>query len=227
MSRGVLIIGDSGNGKSTSLESLDPQSTFLINVAGKALPFKGWRAKYTMYDPSTKTGNLFTTADAGMVLTVMNGVSEKMPHIKTLVIDDAQYVMGFEFMERAKEKGFEKFTEIGQGFFNILNTANKLRDDLVVIILSHSEDVSGNGYTKTKMKTIGKMLDEKITPEGLFTIVLQAVARVENKEVKYYFVTQTDGTTTVKTPRGMFKDRYIPNNMRFVLDAIHTYDSAN
>lgn len=225
MSKSLLIIGDSGQGKSTSIDGLDPKTTFLINVIGKDLPFKGWKSKYTPYDKATNKGNMVITQDAEAITKIMAIISEKHPHVKTIVVDDFQYIMSFEFMARAKERGFDKFVEIGQKAFDVLRSTQTLRDDLVVIVLAHSEDVTANGYTKTKIKTIGRMLDEKITVEGLFTIVLQAVAIRENKEMKYFFVTQSDGTTTAKSPRGMFKDIYIPNDLAYVLESIKKYEA--
>lgn len=225
MSRSILVIGDSGQGKSTSITSLNPDTTFIINVIGKDLPFKGWKSKYTMLSKDNPHGHMIVTQNADDIIRGLKAISEKHPEIKTIVIDDFQYIMSFEFMARAKEKGFDKFVEIGQKGFEVLRTTQALRDDLIVVVLAHSEDVTANGYTKTKIKTIGRMLDEKITVEGLFTIVLQAVAMKENKKMAYYFVTQSDGTTTAKSPMGMFDDVYIPNNLQLVLDKVKEYET--
>jgi len=224
MSKSILVIGDSGRGKSTGIESLDAESTFLINVIGKDLPFKGSKKKYQLFDKTTKKGNMVVTQDADKVVGIMESISTNYPQFKTIVIDDWQYIMSFEFMARAREKGFDKFTEIGQKGFNTLRITFGLRDDLVVFVLAHSEDLSANGFMKTKVKTIGKMLDEKITVEGLFTTVLLADAHKENKKMEYVFVTQSDGTTSAKSPRGMFKDLYIPNDLQAVRDAVIAYE---
>ena len=131
----VVILGMSGSGKSTSIENLNPQETVLINVVGKDLPFRGWKSKYPTYDKATKQGNSWEVNDSLSIVTVLKHVSDNMPHVKTIIIDDFQYVMSYEFMKRAKEKGYEKFTEIAQNAFNVINTSKNLRSDLNVFYL--------------------------------------------------------------------------------------------
>ena len=218
MGNKILVLGDSGSGKSTATRNLDPKTTFYVNVIGKPLPFKGWKAKYVAGK------NLVVTNNHQEVIDCIKGVSEKMTTIKTIVVDDAQYIMSYEFMARAKERGFDKFTEIAQHMFNVLRAPDTVRDDLTTIFLSHSEDVSANGYTKTKMKTIGKMLDEKISIEGLFTVVLLCYPVMENKKMKYVFVTESNGTTTAKSPMDMFKEITVENDLQMVLDKIKKYE---
>jgi hypothetical protein len=170
---------------------------------------------------------MLLTYNYDKILEFMDFVDKKMPHVKTLVVDDAQYIMGYEFMDRAKERGFDKFTEIGKHMFDILRKPDTLRDDLTVIFLSHSDDVSANGFIKTKMKTIGKMLDEKISIEGLFTIVLlTSVYKEKEGKIKYVFVTQTNGTTTAKSPAGMFPQVEIPNDLKYVAESITNYNKG-
>jgi len=222
MSQSILVIGESGGGKSRSIFSLDHTSTFLINVIGKDLPFKGFKNKYQPYDKTTKTGNTVTTHDAILIQKYLTSVSEKMPQIKTIVIDDGSYVMAYEFMAKAKEKGYDKYVSLAENFFNIIKTSKGLRDDLTVIILCHSEDISVNGNTKTKIKTIGKMLDEKITLEGLFTIVLMADKRKTDKKIDHFFVTNSDGSSTCKSPEGMFPLE-IPNDLNAMLGQVKKY----
>jgi|ERR1035437_34649 hypothetical protein len=222
MSQSILVIGESGGGKSRSIFSLDHTSTFLINVIGKDLPFKGFRSKYQPYDKTTKTGNTVTTHDAILIQKYLTSVSEKMPQIKTIVIDDAQFIMAYEFMAKAKEKGYDKFVSLAENFFNVIKTSQGLRADITVIILSHSEDVIANGSTKTKIKTIGRMLDEKITLEGLFTIVLMADKRKTDKKIDHFFVTNSDGSSTCKSPEGMFPIE-IPNDLNAMLSQVKKY----
>src|ERR1035438_9987423 len=224
MSQSILVIGESGSGKSRSIFSLDHTSTFLINVIGKDLPFKGFKNKYQPYDKTTKTGNTVTTHDAILIQKYLTSVSEKMPQIKTIVIDDGSYVMAYEFMAKAKEKGYDKYVSLAENFFNVIKTSQGLRTDITVIILSHSEDVMSNGSTKTKIKTIGKMLDEKITLEGLFTIVLLAENRksADGKKIEYFFTTNSDGSSTCKSPEGMFPME-IPNDLNAMLLKVESY----
>lgn len=226
MANKILIIGDSGSGKSTSLRTLNPETTFLVNTIGKTLPFKGWTKKYRLYDKATKKGNMIKTHNAMEIIAGLQYISDTMPHVKTIIVDDSQYVMSYEYMERAKETGFQKFTEIADNMFRIFKKPDELRDDLTVVFLGHTEEVSSNGQTKTKIKTIGKMLDEKITVEGMFTIVLLAYSyKDSDKSMKYVFVTQSNGTNTCKSPMDMFKETLIPNDLKMVLDRVEEYNN--
>ena len=213
----ILVIGGSGSGKSTSTKTLDPKITFFINVIGKPLPFKGWKANYKV--ASEGKGNLINTWDYSTIVKALTFISESRKEIKVVVIDDAQYIMSYEFMARAKERGFDKFTEIGQHFFDVLTCPDKLREDLMVVFLSHSDETAG----VTKIKTIGKMLDEKITIEGMFTVVLMSYSFKDSENtMKYVFVTNSNGTNTCKSPEGMFK-LTIPNDLQSVLEKFREY----
>jgi len=225
MSQEILIIGESGSGKSTSLEKLDPKSTFLINVAKKPMPFRSWKKSYSLLTKENQSGNYIATDNAPTIVATLKHVDEKMPHIKTVIIDDFQYVMSNEFMRRANEKGFDKFTEIGLHAWEIANAGKNMRDDITFIMIGHAEaatDLQGN--RKLKFKTIGKLVDDKVNMEGMFTIVLFTdVERDANGDIKHYFVTQSDGTTTGKTPKGMFDDLKIPNDINQVIKTINKY----
>ncbi len=216
MSNTILVIGDSGVGKSTSLRNLDPESTFIINVLGKPLPFRGFKFKYTALSEDGMTGNYLRTDVHQSISKIIKGINEKRPDIKTLVIDDFQYTMANEFMAKALEKGFDKFTEIAKNAWEVLKQMSNCRNDLNCIVLSHSDtDVNG----KVKCKTIGKLLDDKIVLEGMFTIVLHALMQ----DGRYKFLTQTEGNYLAKSPMGMFEDKFIDNDMQFVLEKIHNY----
>lgn len=152
MSNAVLVLGKTGSGKSTSMEKLDPKSTFIINAVGKDLPFRGAKKRY-----NADNQNIFETTDYAKIVGVMNQVSKDVPHIKTIIIDDFQYVMSYEFMARAKETGYNKFTEIAQHAFDIINTAKNLREDLTVVFLTHvEENTDALGQVSYKIKTIGE-----------------------------------------------------------------------
>lgn len=209
MSTAVLIIGESGTGKSTSMRHLDPTQTMLIQIVPKPLPFKakGW----ARWHPETKKGNIFTTDNAAAIVRGMKGTP--MPII---IIDDFQYLMSNEYMRRTGEKTYEKFTDIAKNAHTVITAATMLRADQRCYILAHSQ---ANESGQTKMKTVGKMVDEKIVPEGLFSIVLRTVVQ----DGKYQFATQNNGSDTTKSPMGMFPTALIDNDLAAVDKAIVEY----
>ncbi len=224
MSELVGIVGTSGSGKSTSIRNLDPSSTFIINVAGKEMPFKGWKSKYSEFSKDNLKGNYLNSDNAGLIIKTLGYISENRPEIKTIILDDCQYVMGFEYMRRAREKGYELFKEVGQNIFNLTNKAKELRSDIKVFALMHPDvdtDVLGNKLVK--MKTIGAMVDKYITLDGLFTTILYTLVEKTNTGVEYTFTTQTDGYNTAKSPMGMFDSYKIPNDLSIVIKAIDEY----
>lgn len=194
----VLILGESGTGKSASLRNFEPGDLKVINVANKPLPFKN---KFES----------ISTDDYRKIIAEL-----KLNKKKVAVIDDAQYLMANEFMRRATERGFDKFTEIAQNFWSLVNTVKDLPSDQVVYFLAHIErDANGN----EKIKTIGKLLDEKITVEGMFTIVL----KTNVTDGVYSFITQNSGHDTVKSPIGMFPSVVIDNDLKYVDEKIRNY----
>lgn len=226
MAHSVLIIAESGSGKSTSIENLDPSSTFIINVANKPLPFKGWKSSYTTWSKETPKGNLYGKAGADDIIACMKYVSEKRPEIKTLVIDDFQYMSGFEYMEKALEKGYDKFTKMASNLSRVATLPKDLRDDLVIFFLTHAEESTDlEGGRKMKAKTIGKMIDNVLTLEGLYSIVLFGKVKKDKEQgVKYVFETQNNGENTCKSPKGMFETLDIPNDLELVRKHILNYE---
>lgn len=194
----ILILGESGTGKSTSLRNFDAKDIKVINVANKPLPFK----------------NKFESISTDNYSKIVSEL--KLNRKKVVVIDDAQYLMANEFMRRATERGFDKFTEIAQNFWSLVNSVKDLPNDVVVYFMAHIErDANGN----EKIKTIGKLLDEKITVEGMFTIVL----KTNVTDGVYSFLTQNNGHDTVKSPLGMFPTYAIDNDLKYVDEKIRNY----
>lgn len=194
----VLVLGESGTGKSTSLRNFKPEDLKVINVANKPLPFK----------------NKFESVSTDNYSKIIAEL--KLNKKKVVVIDDAQYLMANEFMRRATERGFDKFTEIAQNFWTLVNSVKDLPNDVVVYFMAHIErDANGN----EKIKTIGKLLDEKITVEGMFTIVL----KTNVTDGVYSFLTQNNGHDTVKSPLGMFPTYAIDNDLKYVDEKIRNY----
>ena len=216
MSNTSLIIGESGTGKSTSIRNLDPLETFIINVLNKPLPFRGYKKNYTRVSPDGMTGNYYASDNYDHIEMVIKKINAKRPEIKTLILDDFQYLMANEFMNRALERGYDKFSEIGKHAYDLLKLLPTLREDLDIFILTHSES---NEQGKMKIKTNGKMLDEKITIEGMYAMVLQT----ELMNGTYNFITQGDARHVAKSPMGMFEERNIPNDLAFVKQKMSSY----
>lgn len=211
MSIATLILGKSGTGKSTSLRNLSPADTLLIQVIRKPLPFRS--AGWTYFDKDARpTGNVFVTEDWRRIIDLMRKTKRKV-----IVIDDFQYLLANEFMRRTDEKGFDKFTEIAKHAWEVMSVASDLPEDVRVYLLSHVEENESTGAMK--MKTIGKLLDEKITPEGLVTIVLRTTV----EDGHYRFLTRNNGLDTTKSPMGLFDEDRIDNDLAQVDSAITAY----
>jgi hypothetical protein len=216
MSNAILIIGDSGSGKSTAIRNLDPSDTFIINVMDKSLPFKGAKKSYTRLSADGTTGNYYSSDDSANILRVIRQVNTKRPEIKNLILDDFQYSLCAEFMRRASEKGYDKFTDIGKNAWQIIKDLITTREDLYCYVLSHSDtDVNG----KVKCKTIGRMLDDKVVLEGLFSVVLHAMII----DGQYKFLTQGDSIHISKSPMGMFPTKLIDNDLVLVKEHMLQY----
>ena len=226
MAQSILVIAESGTGKSTSIESLDPKETFIINVANKPLPFKGWKKKYTIWSKENPSGNMYDKASVGNIEACIKYVNDKRPEIKNLIIDDFQYMSSFEFFDRSDEKGYEKFTQIGAGLARIARMPKDLREDLMVFFLTHAEEATDlEGKKRYKAKTIGKMVDEKLTLEGLFSIVLFGKAKKDKDgNIRYVFETQNNGENTCKSPKGMFPTFEITNDLSYVRKSILDFE---
>jgi len=214
-----MILGQSGTGKTTSLRNLEASKTLLIQAVKKPLPFRsdGWG----WYDKDTKPdGNVFVSDNAGFIIKAMQKTSRDV-----IVIDDFQYILANEFMRRVLDKetgnaAFAKYNEIAHNAWSILMAASQLADNKRVYILGHTQE-DENG--RIKAKTIGKLLDEKITLEGLLTIVLRTT--VINGQ--YLFNTKNNGLDTVKSPIGLFEDDQIDNDLSAIDASIVNYYSTN
>lgn len=215
MSIATMILGQSGTGKSTSLRNLDPAHTLLIQAVKKPLPFRSPDWKW--YDKEKAPhGNIFVTDQSAQIIKLMQRTQRQV-----IVIDDFQYILANEFMRRVLDKetgnaAFAKYNEIARSAWDILMAASQLEDSKRVYILGHTQE-DDNG--RVKAKTIGKLLDEKITVEGLLTIVLRTA--VVNGQ--YLFSTQNNGSDTVKSPLGLFESDLIENDLAAVDAAIFGY----
>jgi len=216
----IGIVGSTGTGKSTSVKHLNPAETYIINVAKKELPFKGAEALY-----NTEKKNYKELDDAVEITRLLHVISEKAPHIKNIVIEDSNYIMGFNIVSRATEVGFTKFSIMARDMVALFQEARKLRDNLKVFYFTHPETIEEGGeVTGYKIKTAGKLIDNQIVLEGLLTICLYTYVE-ENKDgtSTYNFVTNRFKKFPAKSPDGMFTSIKIPNNLQTVVDTIDEY----
>lgn len=196
-------MGESGSGKSASLRNFAPNEISVFNVTSKPLPFKQGKTKIPKIDNATYTD-------------IANALAK--PNKRAYVIDDAGYLLSFEMFKRANETGYSKFTDMAKNFFDMLDFINtQLPSDIIVYITMHTEDDSE--MHKTKAKTIGKMIDQNLNLEGLFTIVLRAM----QTEDGYKFITRDDRVSTAKSPMGMFENDTIDNDLKEVDRIIREY----
>lgn len=231
MANVALIMGGCGTGKTTSVRTLNPKETFIINVADKSLALKGWKKNYTKvtFDAEKKesTGNLLAIYNYAQIRSWIKHVSEKRPDIKYIIIDDSQYANAFHLVDQANVKTFDKYTHIGVNMIDLVRDCRKLRDDLFVFIMTHEEtSTDANGNEMYKAKTAGKLVDNWVTYDGLFTILLRSKKEGEGDKIDYHFLTQDSGST-VKAPMGMFESAKIPNDLAFVVNAIKCYETGD
>ena len=203
----VMILGESGSGKSTSLRKFTSEEVGIIGVVGKPLPFKGSLKAYNLNKAAKNSKN-----NRYALLKALLHNSKP----KSMVIDDSQYLMSFDSFDQAHIKGYDKFTNMAVNFKELIDfIIDDLPEDKIVYFLHHIE-VTDTG--KTKVKTIGKMLDSQLTVEGMFSIVILCVT---NKG-EHKFITQNDGTTTAKSPIEMFPFE-MDNDLKAVDKAIREY----
>ena len=215
MAKVIGIMGESGSGKTTSMRDLDPGTTFYIDCDKKGLSWKGWKNQY-----SFEKHNYMATDQISTVAQLLEKIStqENMKHIKVAVIDTLNGLMVADEVRRMKEKGYDKWQDLAQCIWELLDSLYTLRDDLTVIVVCHSQtQKEDDGYTFTRIKTSGKKLD-KLNVESKLTTVLYAVA----KDGEYVFQTRAHNSTA-KTPMGAFEEDEIPNNIMNVLKALEEY----
>ena len=205
----ILILAKSGSGKSTSIRNLDPKTTMVIQPKKKRLPFphKDWKK----WDKDTQSGSIFqinTFSGIKAVLTKMEEVGKK-----TIIIDDFVYVLAERVMSDVDITGFAKWTELAVDFNDLMNHIDDMDEDIRVYIMTHTdEDDTG----RIKMKTAGKLIDNLLTPEGMFTIVL-GMAKTDSGS---FFITNGSSMTPYKSPMEMWNDKQIPNDLKAVDDRI-------
>lgn len=215
MAKVIGIMGESGSGKTTSMRNLDPKTTFYIDCDKKGLSWKGWKQQYQF-----EKHNYMATDQIGTVSAILDKINKQdsMKHIKVVVIDTLNGLMVADEVRRMKEKSYDKWVDLAQCIWELLDSLYTLRDDLTIIVVCHSQtQKEDDGYTFTRIKTSGKKLD-KLNVESKLTTVLHAVA----KDGKYVFLTHANNSTA-KTPLGAFEEDEIPNDIAEVLKALEEY----
>lgn len=220
MSITTFVLGDSGSGKSTALRNLNPDESFLIQIRPKPLPFKSnkWRQREKQEDGTWTDGNIFVSDSPNKIVHLLRKLP---PHVKTVIIDDFQYLMSNEFMRSVTDElqgnaVFHKYNCLAKNAYEVIDTATNCPADKRIYIMAHTQT---DDFGKTSIKTIGKLLDEKIVLEGMVTIVL----RTQVINGNYLFSTHNNGNDTVKTPIGMFDEDLIDNDLNAVDTAICDY----
>jgi hypothetical protein len=216
----VGIVGQTGTGKSTAIKHLNPEETYIINVAKKELPFKGSEKLYNVENKNYKE-----VEDANEISRLLRTISEKAPHIKNIIIEDSNYIMGFSMVSKATETGFTKFSVMAKDMVDLFRTARQLREDITVFYITHPEEITDGGdVIGYKIKTAGKLIDNQVLLEGLLTVCLYTFVE-ENKDgtASYQFVTNRYRKYPAKSPDGMFSEIKIPNNLQLVVETINEY----
>lgn len=216
----IGIVGATGTGKSTSIKHLDYKETFIINVAKKELPFKGAEKLYCKENKNYKEMD-----DALDIARQLKRISDEQSHIKNVIIEDSNYIMGFNIVSKADQGGYAKFSLMAKDMVELFREARKLRDDLKVFYFTHPETIEDGGeIVGYKIKTAGKLIDNQIVLEGLLTVCLYThVEEAKDGTVTYNFVTNRFKKYPAKSPDGMFADIKIPNNLQQVVDTIDEY----
>ena len=220
----IMLLGKSGTGKSTSIKGLDPKETVVINVLGKRLPFKG---SNSLYNKENK--NLFQRESYTDIISLVQNISDKATNVKNIILDDFIYVMRKEYFSRARETGYNKYTELAQHFQQIISTCEKLREDLNVFMILHSEDIqSDKTTTGYKVSTVGNLVDNCYNPLEVVPMVLYSSVKYDDKgNTQYGFYTHRckEGVVEIpaKTPDERFDEDFIPNDLGYVVKKMNEY----
>lgn len=230
MSSLIGLAGLSNSGKSTSLKYLDPKSTFIISCTNKQLQIPGFRKKYkkVVIENKKLIGNWLISNDYNQIQNILKIVSNTRSDIKTLVIDDANYLLSNATFKDALTKGYEKFTIQAKNYYDLIESSLELRDDITVIFISHIENCGTDTEPSWRLYTSGKMLTNAVNLDGLFSYLLYTERYISDTddEVKYRIKTRTDGNDTCRSVAGCFADKYVEPNMKLIVDTINKFESS-
>lgn len=216
MPKSLCIMGESGSGKTTSLRNLDPKTTLIVDCDKKGLSWKGWRNSF-----NGNNKNYIVTDFPQVAQQILEKVDKAkgFEHIKVIVFDTINGLMVADEMRRMKEKGYDKWVDLAACIYELIDYALTVRPDLTPVFIAHTQtERDDSGYMFTRIKTSGKKLD-KIVLESKFTTILYAKC----VDGEYKFVTQSDGSTTAKSPMGAFEEQEIPNDLNAALKNLEDF----
>jgi hypothetical protein len=224
MSKNILIIGDSGAGKSTSLRNLDPKTTFIITPNTKPLPFAGAKKLY-----NSKNKNLAKVVGLINLKAALDNINAKAPHIKTVIIEDITHYFNYRTRKDSKIPGFAKWDALATDTYNALLASEQdgeYRDDLTIVMIGHTQEViDSNGVKTTTLYTPGKLLEQKVKIPSYVTYEFFADVEIIDGKPRYYFLTNKDGTgREAKTPMGLFDELHVDNDLAPILEKINKYE---
>ena len=216
-------MGKTTTGKSRSIINLPPEKTYIINCLGKDLPFKGARELY-----NRQKTNINETKDYRTVIKALKRLPELKPEVDTVIIDDARHIMESEYLARATEVGYTKFTQLGQHMIEVFEAAKAMPDNIDVFIMLHTDDITnGQEIIGMKAKLVGKLVEDHFNPMEIVTVTLITHVQISEGAVAYRFATNKQNLEGIdypaKSPEGMFEELLIDNDLLFVKEAIHKY----
>lgn len=229
MSACLCLAGFSNTGKSTTLKYLDPESTFIISCTNKQLQIPGFRKKYPRFEIKNNKpqGRWFVSNNYENITKVLDIVSKHCEEIKTIVIDDLNYLLSNEIMDNALVKGYEKFSIQAKNYYDIIMKSHELREDLTVVLISHIINDGTDIEPSYKLYSSGKMLDKTVNIDGLFSYILYTEKTVgDDGEVHYRVKTRTDGNDTCRSVAGCFEEKYVEPNMKEIIDKINQFENG-
>ena len=229
MSACLCLAGFSNTGKSTTLKYLDPESTFIISCTNKQLQIPGFRKKYPRFEIKNNKpqGRWFVSNNYENITKVLDIVSKHCEEIKTIVIDDLNYLLSNEIMDNALVKGYEKFSIQAKNYYDIIMKSHELREDLTVVLISHIINDGTDIEPSYKLYSSGKMLDKTVNIDGLFSYILYTEKTVgDDGEVHYRVKTRTDGNDTCRSVAGCFEEKYVEPNMNEIIDKINQFENG-
>ena len=227
----ICLAGLSNSGKSTSLRTLDPKSTFIISCTNKQLQIPGFRKKYPKVEvkEGKLVGNWLVSNNYAQIEKILKAINKTRPDIKVIILDDINYLLSNETFENAQSKGYEKFTILAKNYYDLITDCQLLNDNLTVVVISHIENFGTDLDPQFRLWTTGRMLTNQINLDGMFSYIIYSERYVDDDddEVHYRFKTRTDGNDTCRSVAGCFVEKYVEPDMKAIIDRINEFESNN